>query len=233
MSRIYGINTLKDSLDLNRVKKVYLAKEFKDEKILKLIEDKKVQAIRVDKKELDKLSNKGVHQGVVAEITDFKTYQLSDVIKARKDNSIICILDELTDPHNLGAILRSADIFNIEAIIYKKRNSVSLSPLVAKISVGAINYVKCVEVVNLTRAIKELKNNGYWIIGLAGEAKVELKDAFKDRPLAVIIGNEGDGISRLVKENCDLLVKIPQFGHVPCLNASNAAAITFYELRRK
>ena len=160
---------------------------------------------------------------------------MDEVLKESKnsDDYPICILDELTDPHNLGAILRSADIFGIKAIIYKKTNSVKLSPLVAKISSGGISYVKCVEVTNLSVAIKKLKENSYWVFGLDGLAKENIDSIYKDKKVCIVIGSEGKGISRLVRENCDLLVKIPQFGHVPCLNASNAAAIAFYELRRK
>lgn len=234
MSRIYGVHATRDALFQNRVTKVYLSHSFKNQELLNLFNEKRVEVERVDKTVLDKLSRSAIHQGVVCEVKPYKVYDLNEVLNSikGKTNPIVCILDELNDPHNLGAILRSADIFGVDAVIYKKHNSVSLSDTVAKVSCGGINYVKCIEVTNLSRCIQELKKNSFWVVGLAGEAKEDIKAIFKDRPLAIVIGSEGYGISRLVRENCDLLVKIPQSGHVPCLNASNAAAITFYEIRR-
>lgn len=233
MSRIFGINTISSALDVNRVKKLYISNDLKSKKIFDLKKMKDVEVVYVDKNKLNSLV-KGNHQGVVAEVIDYRIYSLNELISSTKTtNPVYAILDELNDPHNLGAILRSADIFGIDGIIYKKRNEVKLDSIAAKISSGAINYVKCCEVVNISSAIKTLKENGFWVFGLAGEAKEDISKIYKDQKVAIVIGNEGNGISRLVKENCDLLVKINQFGHVNCLNASNAAAITFYELRRK
>ncbi len=231
MSRIYGVNTVKDSLRNRTVSKLLVLKGFKNSYILDDAKKKNIPIEYLSKEKMDQISKKGIHQGVIAEVVDYKTYSLSEVMNNKKD-SVIVILDELSDPHNLGAILRSSDIFKVDAIIYKKNNSVSLSPLVAKISTGAINYVKCVEVTNLTRTINELKENGYWVIGLDGSAKEEVKNIYRDRKLVIVVGSEGFGISRLVKENCDVLLKIPQFGHVNCLNASVACSIVLYEIRR-
>ena len=231
MSRIYGVNTVKDSLRNRTVSKLLVLKGFKNNFILDDAKKKNIPIEYLSKEKMDQISKKGIHQGVIAEVVDYKTYSLSEVMNNKKD-SVIVILDELSDPHNLGAILRSSDIFKVDAIIYKKNNSVSLSPLVAKISTGAINYVKCVEVTNLTRTINELKENGYWVIGLDGSAKEEVKNIYRNRKLVIVVGSEGFGISRLVKENCDVLLKIPQFGHVNCLNASVACSIVLYEIRR-
>lgn len=231
MPRIYGVNTVKDSLRNRTVSKLLVLKGFKNSYILDDAKKKNIPIEYLSKEKMDQISKKGIHQGVIAEVVDYKTYSLSEVMNNKKD-SVIVILDELSDPHNLGAILRSSDIFKVDAIIYKKNNSVSLSPLVAKISTGAINYVKCVEVTNLTRTINELKENGYWVIGLDGSAKEEVKNIYRDRKLVIVVGSEGFGISRLVKENCDVLLKIPQFGHVNCLNASVACSIVLYEIRR-
>ena len=231
MSRIYGVNTVKDSLRNRTVSKLLVLKGFKNSYILDDAKKKNIPIEYLSKEKMDQISKKGIHQGVIAEVVDYKTYLLSEVMNNKKD-SVIVILDELSDPHNLGAILRSSDIFKVDAVIYKKNNSVSLSPLVAKISTGAINYVKCVEVTNLTRTINELKENGYWVIGLDGSAKEEVKNIYRNRKLVIVVGSEGFGISRLVKENCDVLLKIPQFGHVNCLNASVACSIVLYEIRR-
>lgn len=234
MDKIYGINPVISGLETNRVKKLFISENFKNDAILSLAKKKGVKITTLKKNELNRMSFAKNNQGVIAEIIPYKIYSLDEVLKSSNSNNrIVAILDELSDPNNLGAIIRSADIFNIEAIIYKKNNNVSLSPLVAKISAGAIDYVKCCEVVNLSRAIEKLKENKFWVYGLAGEAKTEIQSLDKSGNIAIVIGSEGSGISRLVRENCDDLVKIPQLGHTPCLNASNAAAISFYELRRK
>lgn len=235
MDKIYGINTVIAALEANNVKKIIISSNFNNKKILELANKKNIEITKVNKDYFDKDFKKANHQNIIALINPYKTYTLSEIIKESLniENYIVCILDEIQDPHNLGAILRSADIFNIKAIIFKKSNQVSLSPLVGKISSGAINYVKCVEVTNLTRAILSLKENKFWVYGLSDGAKKEIKDIDKANKLAIVIGNEGKGISRLVKENCDELIKIQQFGHISCLNASNACAIAFYELTRK
>ena len=231
MNRIYGINSVRNSLRGQNVKKLYLLKNFSNKDIVNEARKQKLEVVYVDKKEMDAMMKDRVHQGVVAEVIDFKTYSLKEVMSEKQD-SVLVILDELNDPHNLGAILRSADIFKAEGVIFKKDNQVPLNGVVAKVSTGAINFVKCCEVTNLTRTIKELKENGYWVVGLDGTAKLEVKDCFKDRKLAIVVGSEGYGISKLVRENCDLIVKIPQFGHINCLNASVACSIMLYEIRR-
>ena len=235
MDIIYGTNSVRQSLEANRVKKLLITNDFKNEEILKLASEKKVVIERVSKKELDGYVRSKNSQSCMAYITPYKLYSLDEILKkpTSNENRVIAILDELTDPNNLGAIIRSAEIFNVEALIYKKTNSVSLSPLVAKISSGAINYIKCCEVTNLTRSIEKIKENSFWVYGLDGNAKINIQDLDKNRNICLVIGSEGKGISRLVRENCDDLVKIPQYGHTPCLNASNAAAIAFYEIRRK
>ena len=234
MNRIYGLNSVASALDSKLVKTLFVSKEFKKLELLSQAKKQGILIKEVSEQDLNSMFPKVNHQHIAAETKPLNTYSLENVLKESKssDDYPLCVLDELTDPHNLGAILRSADIFGIKAIIYKKTNSVKLSPLVAKISSGGISYVKCVEVTNLTTAIKKLKENSYWIFGLDGSAKENITSIYKDRKVCIVIGSEGKGISRLVRENCDVLVKIPQYGHVPCLNASNAAAIAFYELRR-
>lgn len=233
MSKIFGINTILSALEVNRVEKLYILKDLHEKKIFDLVKTKNIEVVYVDKNKLNSMV-KGNHQGVVADVKDYKIYSLDELLKSTTSKyPAFAILDELSDPHNLGAILRSADIFGIDGIIFKKRNEVKLDSIAAKISSGAINYVKCCEVSNISNAINHLKENGFWIFGLAGEAKQDISTFYKDQKIALVIGNEGKGISRLVKENCDVLVKINQIGHINCLNASNAAAIAFYELRRK
>ena len=231
---IYGINAVYEALEVNKVKKLYLSDTFMNKKIFSLIDTLAIDKVILPKKKFDE-KFKFNSQGIVAEIQSFKTYSLDEIYSDIKNvkNPLIVILDEIMDPHNLGAILRSCDVFGVNAVIYKNKNQVSLNGTVAKVSTGAINYVKCCSVTNLSKTIENLKKNKFWIVGLAGEAKSNLKTIPEDVPLAIVIGNEGKGISRLVRENCDFMVKIPMQGHVNCLNASVSCAITLYQIRNR
>lgn len=234
MNKTIGINAVCESLSSKRVQKLYLTENFTNPRVLGLAKQNNVSPLYLSKKEFA-MKFPGNTQGCVAEVIPFKTYSLVEVIdecKTRK-NPIIVILDELKDPHNLGAILRSSDVFDVTAIIYKNRREVSLNETVAKVSTGAINYVKCCEVTNLSQTISALKKNGFWIIGLDGDARDDLKKIPRDVPLAIVVGSEGYGIAQLVKQNCDMLAKIPMNGHVSCLNASVSCAIVLYELRNR
>ncbi len=231
MVKFESNNSIYESLQCDRVKKLYISDTFANDRILKLAKEKNVLVIRLAKNEFSKrFGNK--NQGCVAEVKEYKTYSLEQLLESCKDqkNPIIVILDELSDPHNLGAILRSSDVFGVSGVIYKKHNSVSLNSTVATTSAGAISYVKCCEVANLSQTIEKLKENRFWVVGLAGEATSDLKSIPKDCPLAIVVGSEGYGISRLVRKNCDFMTKIPMQGHVSCLNASVSCAIVLYEL---
>lgn len=234
MIKIFGINTVYEALLNKRVTKVYLLENFSNEKILNLLNEQHIEIIYQKRYQLDALI-KGNHQGIIALAKEIHPISLENFLKNKKtDKSILIMLDGLKDPHNLGSIIRSADIFRANGIIYKKKDSVSINDTVEKISTGAINYVPVIEVTNLTNTIKELKKQGYWIVGFEGEAKQELSTIPKDLNLCIVIGSEGEGISRLVKENCDLLLKIPMHGHghINSLNASVACSIVLYELNR-
>lgn len=184
----------------------------------------------IDAKKMDQLAQ-GNHQGAMIEIDDFKTYTLSEILASAKEDTILVLLDGLEDPHNLGAILRSADAAGIDGIILPKHRSVSLTPTVAKVSTGAIDTVKTTEVTNLNQTIKDLKKLGFWIYGTdMGKGAVDYRTVDYKGKIALVIGSEGDGISRLVKENCDYIVTLPMHGSVQSLNASVAAGILFYEV---
>ena len=175
----------------------------------------------------------GNHQGVVVKVIDYEYCNLRDVLeKYKNEDAVLAILDGLEDPHNLGAILRTADATGVNGIIIPKHRSVSLNATVAKVSTGAIEYANVVQVTNLVTTIKELKKNGYWIIGLELDGSVDYRKQDYSGKIAVVIGSEGKGISRLVKEECDFCVNIPMYGHVNSLNASVSAAILFYEILR-
>jgi len=224
---IYGRNSVIAALEIGRVKRVYVSYSFKDERILSIANKNKVALKRVDVNELTKLVNNSNTQGVVAEVNDYKYYELTDLINDGKKitNPIIIMLDEIEDPHNLGAILRIVDAFNAVGIVIKKNSQAPLNATVDKVSTGAINYVKVAQVSNLNVAIKKLKDEGYWIFSSDGEGKTDYQSLDYKLPVVLIIGSEGRGISRLVKENSDYVVRIPMYGHVNSLNASNALSV--------
>ena len=175
----------------------------------------------------------GVHQGLVAEIKPYEYCSLEEIIHLgkKKENPVIVMLDGINDPHNLGAIMRSCDVFDVVGIIVKKVNQVSLNSTVAKTSAGAINYVKVAQVANLNNAIQNLKENGYWVVSTDGSGKYNYQDLKYDFPVVLVIGSEGNGVSPLVLKNSDYIVKIPMFGHVNSLNASVATAIILSRIK--
>jgi 23S rRNA (guanosine2251-2'-O)-methyltransferase len=187
--------------------------------------------------ELDKQGVKDVlpphSQGVGAKVEDYKLLSIEDAISKPKENKLFVMLDSLEDPHNLGAILRSSDAFGVDGIILPKNRSVQLNNTVAKVSTGAIEYVDVIGVTNLTQTIKKLKDNGFWIVGTDAATEQTIHDINVDTDICLVIGSEGKGISRLVRENCDYTVKIPMVGHVNSLNASVSAALTIYEIVRR
>lgn len=220
---IYGKNSFVEALNNSRIIKAYI---LKDSPFIKRLKDERINYEIVNKNKLDQLSKNGNHQGVVGEVFEYKTYDLKDIIK--KENGLIVMLDGLKDPHNLGAIIRTCECGNVDGIIYKKHNSVKLNDTVARVACGALEYVKVVEVTNLVNTLKELKDNGYWIVGTDGSAK-DLYDRIDYKMNTVIvIGSEGEGLSRLVKEECDFMVKMPLLGKINSLNASVAAGIMIY-----
>ena len=231
---IYGKNPVIESINAKKALKVFLVSGFADQKILSLIKNNKIPVSMVSPNEMDKMSNNGVHQGIAAELKPYQTVSLEEIIyKAKnKEKKIIVMLDGIEDPHNLGAILRSADVFEASGIILPKHNSVSLNATVAKTSAGAINYVPVAVVNNLNQAIQKLKDEGYWIVSTDGSAKISYSSITYDFPVVVVIGSEGKGVSSLVLKNSDYIVKIPQFGHVNSLNASVAAGILLAEVHK-
>lgn len=224
---IYGRNPVLSSLGENRVEKIFLDMQFSDREVLKAIALKKIDIERVAESKLDQLSERGLHQGIVASVLDFRYYSLEEVIAAAasKKYPLLIVLDGIEDPHNFGAILRTCDAFGVDGVIIKKNRQVPLNATVAKVSTGAIDFVKVAEVTNLSVAIASLKERGYWIVASDGEATLSYRDVDCERPIALVLGSEGRGVSRLVIERSDYKVKIPMFGHVNSLNVSVAAGI--------
>lgn len=230
MDKIYGRKPVLDSLDTDiKIYKAYIQKQNSKlvDTIIKKLEEKNIEISFVDKRFFDKIDMN--HQGVMLEVESFKYATMDDV----KDANRLIILDKIEDPHNLGAIIRSAESFGFDGVIIPERRSASVTSTVYKTSAGAINNIKVIRVTNLTRTIKDLKDMGFWIYGLVGEADSDISKADLKGKVTLVIGNEGEGISRLVRENCDMLINIPMLGKVNSLNASVAAGISMYELLRQ
>ena len=230
---IYGKNPVIEAIRAKKALKVFVVNNFNDQKILSLLKENRLNPVYINPNEMDKMCP-GVHQGIAAELKPYQTVSLEEIIlKAKKkEKKIIVMLDGIEDPHNLGAILRSADVFEASGIILPKHNSVTLNATVAKTSAGAINYVPVSVVNNLNQAIKTLKEEGYWIVSTDGSAQISYSSIKYDFPVVVVIGSEGKGVSSLVLKNSDYIVKIPQYGHVNSLNASVAAGILLAEVHK-
>jgi 23S rRNA (guanosine2251-2'-O)-methyltransferase len=229
---ITGKNTVLEAIKANRkIHELYIQKG-SNKDVFEIARKSRLKVVELDKKEItDKLPKN--NQGIGALVEEYKYVELDTVLNKDKQNKVFVMLDQLEDPHNLGAILRTADAFSVDAIIIPKNRSVKLNATVAKVSTGAIEHVNVVEVTNLTNTIKTLKDNGFWVAGTDADTEQTISDINVDTNLCIVIGSEGKGISRLVKENCDYMVKIPMSGHVNSLNASVSAALVIYEVYRK
>ena len=225
--RVYGKNVAKEILQNKKtIKKAYIYEKFNDNEILNNLKENNIPCKFLDKIALDNMEN-GTHQGIILEIDDYKYKYLDELL----DNDIIVILDHLEDPHNFGAIIRTCEAAGITSIIIPKDRSVKVNATVMKTSVGALENVDVCMVTNLVNTIKTLKENGYWIIGTDMEGTDYKQIDYKGK-IAIIIGSEGKGLSRLTEENCDFIAKIPMYGKVNSLNASVAAALIIYEAVR-
>ena len=222
---IYGKNASLEVIEKENIKKVFLYKNFNDKDIWKKVSDYDIHY--KEKYELDNMV-KGNHQGIIIEVDDYKYASLDDVL----NDDIIVILDHLEDPHNFGAIIRTAEAAGIKGIIIPKDRSVKVTGTVCKVSVGTIQNVNIVMVNNLVNTIKELKDRGYWIVGTDMKG-TDYRDIDYSSKTVIVIGNEGKRMSRLVKENCDFVASIPMKGTVNSLNASVAAGLIMFEAVRK
>ncbi|MDY4848972.1 MAG: 23S rRNA (guanosine(2251)-2'-O)-methyltransferase RlmB [Bacilli bacterium] len=232
-NHIYGRNPVKEALLADRVKEIFLTDNFSHREILDLISKKHIKTTIVSRRELDQ-SIDGVHQGVVADIKEYQYSSYEEILKQcqNKKDAIILILDGINDPQNFGAILRSADVFDVSGIILSKHEQVPLNATVAKTSAGAINYVPVCAVNNLNQTIEKLKKDGFWVVASDGSGTYNYQDINYDFKVALVIGSEGQGVSKLVLKNADYVIKIPQFGHVNSLNASVAAGILLAKIRQ-
>ena len=221
---VYGRNSFFEALDNKRIVKAYVLNDSE-------IRNKGIPYEVVDRKKLDKMSKSGNHQGYLAEVKPFRMSNVDDMI--RDKNGLIVVLDSLQDVHNLGAIIRTCECAGVDGVIYKTHNSVKVNDTVAKIASGALEYMKVAEVGNLVNTLKMLKKKGYWVVGSDGSADQLYSDLDYDMNVVLVIGSEGNGMSRLVRQECDFIVKLPMLGHVTSLNASVAAGILIYNILNK
>ncbi len=227
---VYGRNVAKELLENGKdVKKIFLQDNFDDKKIISLMEKLKISFEIKPKREMDHLCN-GLHQGIILDIRDYQYSKLDDVLK--KNPNFVVILDHLEDPHNFGAIIRTSEAAGVDAIIIPKDRQVPVNSTVMKTSAGALSNMEIVCVSNLVQAINILKDNGFWVVGTAMEDAIDYKDIDYSSKIALIIGNEGKGMSRLVMDSCDYIAKIPMVGKINSLNASVASGIMIYEVVR-
>lgn len=235
---IFGLHAVRSVLSFQRerVLQLYLQKDKRwSDSEKQLFQSSGLFCEYVDKIRLNKLAQSEQHQGIVAVCRPPKVYQDHDLLTLRESlsNPLFLILDGVEDPHNLGACLRTADAVGVDAVIVPKHHAVGLTPTVCKVASGAAETVKLVVVTNLARMIRELKETGVWVMGLAGEARQTIFDSSLTMPLALALGAEGDGLRRLTRECCDGLIKIPMTGSVESLNVSVATGIALFEAKRQ
>lgn len=219
--------------------KVYIAKGETDATlghIASTARGKGIVVVEADRRKLDAMSVTHSHQGVIAVAAVREYASVSDILQSARDKEetpLVVVCDELSDPHNLGAVIRTAEAAGAHGVIIPKRRSAGLTAIVAKTSAGAVSYLPVARVANLTALLKELKEEGLWVFGTAADGSTSLYQADLKGPAAIVIGSEGNGMSRLVREQCDFLVSIPMRGQVNSLNASAAAAVVLYEAVRQ
>ena len=238
--QLEGRNALTEALRSGRtIDKVFIASGDTDRGLQRLAAEAKEAGaviVPVDRRKLDAMSTTHSHQGVIALAAAREYFSIDDLLQEaadRGENALLVICDELSDPHNLGAILRSAECAGAHGVIIPKRRSVGLTATVAKASAGAVEYMKVARVTNITSAIEDLKKKGVWIFGTAAEGSIPMYKADLTGGTAIVIGSEGDGMSRLVRQSCDVTVHIPMKGRITSLNASAAASILLYEAVRQ
>ena len=237
---IEGRNALTEALKSGRtIDKVFVAAGDTDKALARLsamAKEAGAVVVATDRRKLDQMSPTGAHQGIMAQVAAHEYATVEQILQRAADRGeapLIVLCDELTDPHNLGAILRTAECAGAHGVIIPKRRSVGLTAVVSKTSAGAVEYMPVARVSNMVNTIKELKKQGVWVYGTAAEGSAPLYRTDLTGPAAIVIGNEGQGMSRLVAENCDVLVSIPMKGQISSLNASAAAAILLYEAVRQ
>ena len=232
---IYGINTVLEALRAGRLRELRVAENTggRIRDVLARAEERGVRVRRVPLETLDHDAAGGVHQGVVAVVDEGSHFTVGELVRGARSVPLLLVLDGIQDPQNLGAILRTADAAGSDGVIVQSRRSAALGGAAAKASAGAIAHVRIAEVVNIARALEELKELNVWTVGLAGDAEQRYDAVDFTLPTAIVLGAEGEGLRRLVRERCDMLASIPLYGHVDSLNVSVAGGITLFEALRQ
>jgi len=232
---IYGINPVLEALRAGRVKELRVGDRVDDrlKQLLAAAAERGVRVRRVPADALERESRRGVHQGVVADVEKAENYSVDEIVRGASAAPLVVVLDGIEDPHNLGAILRTADAAGVDGVVIQSRRAAARDGVAAKASAGALAYVKIAEVVNIARAVEELKESGVWTVGLAGEGPESYDAIDFTLPSAIVLGAEGAGLRRLVRERCDRLASIPMRGQVGSLNVSVAAGIVLFEAVRQ
>ncbi|MBD3922858.1 23S rRNA (guanosine(2251)-2'-O)-methyltransferase RlmB [Paenibacillus sp. PR3] len=221
------------------INKIWVAEGAQKHLTAPIIAEAKQQGVIVqfaDKRKLDALAGEVAHQGVIAQVAPYRYYEVDELLEAAKakgETPFLILLDEIEDPHNLGSILRTAECTGVHGVIIPKRRSASLTATVSKTSAGAAEYVPVARVTNLAQTIESLKEQGVWVAGTDVSAEQDVYRTKFDMPIAIVIGNEGKGMGRLIREKCDFLVKLPMAGKLNSLNASVAAGVLMYEVLRQ
>ncbi|MGM0754409.1 MAG: 23S rRNA (guanosine(2251)-2'-O)-methyltransferase RlmB [Bacillota bacterium] len=229
------MEALKSGRDINKIWIAEGSQKGSIQQIVGLAKESNVMVQYVPKKKIEQMVPEN-HQGVVASVAAYQYAEIDDLFhraKQKGEDPFIIILDELEDPHNLGSIMRTADAAGAHGIIIPKRRAVGLTSTVAKASTGAIEHIPVARVTNLSRAVDELKERGVWVAGTDAKGKQDFRQLDGTLPIGLIIGSEGKGMSRILRDKCDFLVQLPMIGHVTSLNASVAASILMYEVYRK
>lgn len=236
--KIIGRNAVTEALNGDRrIDKIILAKGAAGsiKKIEGAAKAKKIPIYYSERSRMDAEADGANHQGVIALVSDYEYATVEDILRSAKmrgEDPFVILLDGLEDPHNLGAIMRTAECAGAHGVIIPKRRSVSVTEVVAKTSAGAVEYIPCARVTNMVRTIEQLQEAGLWIAACDMDGETLTKANLKG-PIGIVIGGEGSGVSRLVREKCDLIVSIPMRGRITSLNASNAASVLMYEIVRQ
>ena len=238
---IFGFHSIESILQTNpeSIIKVFIQKNRKDKRINDLIEiltNQKITFSKLERNDLDRVAKEEIHQGIIAEVILpplLNEESLFKLISDNPSNPLLLVLDSIQDPRNLGACLRSANAAGVDYVVINKDGSAPINALVHKTSAGAINNLKIFHVTNLSRTIKEIQKKGIWVVGLDGNSNSTIYDVDLRDSTAIVMGSEGKGIRRLIKETCDQIVKIPMTGNIESLNVSVATGIALFESKRQ
>lgn len=228
---VYGKNVFTMiEKDADLIEQIYLLKDLKDKRILQRVQALKLPYTFLNRAQMDKKAGNPHHQGIICETRDIKTYSYEELLKKAKTPGLFVALDGIQDPHNLGAILRTCDCTGVQGVFITKHNSSPLTPTAIKASTGAAYTVPVSIVTNLSQTLRNLKKEGYWVVGSDMDNARDYREGIYDVPLVLVIGSEGKGISPLVKKQCDYMVSLPMVGTITSLNASVACAVLLYQI---